>query len=96
MMRSKADLLQAGAELRVPIPVMIDILDQNSRIRRIPRQMVKAMHHLSELSMIAEVRLKESGLDVELETEAETVSAGRFTDRAKVNIQCIANTLLTM
>ena len=71
----KAALLQAGAELRVPIPAMIDILDQNSRIRRMPRQMVKAMHYLSELSMIAEVRVKESGLDAGTETEVETVSA---------------------
>jgi phosphate:Na+ symporter len=51
----KAALLRAGAELRVPIPVMIDILDQNSRIRRMARQMVKAMHYLSELVTLAEV-----------------------------------------
>lgn len=51
----KAALLLAGVELRVPISVMIDVIDQNSRIRRMPRQMVKAMHFLSELSVIAEV-----------------------------------------
>lgn len=55
----KEELLKAGAELRVPIPVMIDNIDQNSAIRRMPRQMVKAMHYLSELSMIAEVRVAE-------------------------------------
>jgi len=66
----KADLLQAGAELRIPIPVMIDILEQNSRIRRIPRQMVKAMHHLSELSMITDVRVSESESDDEVESIA--------------------------
>ena len=69
----KADLLQAGAELRIPIPVMIDILEQNSRIRRIPRQMVKAMHHLSELSMITDVRVTESALEPGSDTEVETV-----------------------
>lgn len=51
----KAALLLAGVELRVPISVMIDVIDQNSRIRRMPRQMVKAMHFLSEMSVIAEV-----------------------------------------
>ena len=56
----KVDLLNAGAELRMVIPVVIDILEQNSRIRRMPRQMVKAMRYLSELSMIAEVRIPES------------------------------------
>ncbi len=60
----KAMLLEAGAELRVPIPVMIDILEQNSRIRRMLRQMVKAMHYLSQLSMIAEVREPEPALVV--------------------------------
>jgi phosphate:Na+ symporter len=55
----KADLLKAGAELRVPIHAVIDIMDQNSCIRRMSRQMVKAMHHLSELSMIAEVKSSE-------------------------------------
>ncbi len=52
-------LLEAGAELRIPIPVMISILDQNSLIRRMPRQMVKAMSFLSELSMIAQVKTPE-------------------------------------
>lgn len=87
----KAELLQAGAELRIPIPQMIDIIEQNSRIRRMPRQMVKAMHYLSELSMIAQVRSPdakkepepveeedEKALDVDLETETkrDDVSAG--------------------
>ncbi|MFA9420985.1 MAG: Na/Pi cotransporter family protein [Gammaproteobacteria bacterium] len=55
----KSDLLLAGAELRVPIHVVIDIIDQNSCIRRMARQMVKAMHYLSELSMIAGVKILE-------------------------------------
>ena len=32
----KVTLLRAAAELQIPIPVMIDILEQNSRIRRMP------------------------------------------------------------
>lgn len=52
-------LLEAGAELRMPIPVMISTLEQNSLIRRMPRQMVKAMSFLSELSMIAQVKTPE-------------------------------------
>ena len=59
----KAELLRAGAELRIPIPVMIDILDQNNRIRRMPRHMVRAMHYLSELSMVANVKLPEHELE---------------------------------
>jgi len=68
----KADLLRAGAELRLPIQVVIDIINQNSCIRRMPRQMVKAMHYLSELSMIAKVKPPESMLepaDIPVETE---------------------------
>lgn len=51
----KEILLTAGAELRVPVPVVIAIIEQNGRIRRLPRQMVRAMHYLSELSMIGNV-----------------------------------------
>jgi phosphate:Na+ symporter len=66
----KTDLLKAGSELRVPIHAVIDIIDQNSYIRRMSRQMVKAMHYLSELSMIAEVKSSEpepveTGVEVE-------------------------------
>jgi phosphate:Na+ symporter len=39
----KQKLLLAGAELRIPIPDMIDHLEQNSRIRRMARQMFKAI-----------------------------------------------------
>lgn len=42
----KAELLLAGAEIRIPIAVMIDVLEQNSRIRRMARQMIKAMKYL--------------------------------------------------
>jgi len=56
----KAVLLHAGAELRVPIPAMIDTLEQNSRIRRMARQMVKAMRNLSELYTVAEVKIPQA------------------------------------
>ncbi len=61
----KIILLHAGAALRIPIPAVIDILEQNSRIRRMPEQMVKAMHYLSEISMIAEVRLPKPELAID-------------------------------
>lgn len=44
---TKTILLQAGAELRTPIPGVIDTLEQNSQIRRMARQLVKAMRFLS-------------------------------------------------
>jgi phosphate:Na+ symporter len=65
----KAELLLAGAELKISIPVMIDVLDQNSRIRHMPREMVKAMHCLSELSMIAEVKEPEAKLESEVKVD---------------------------
>jgi phosphate:Na+ symporter len=52
----KATLLHAGAELRTPIPEMIDILEQNSRIRRMARQIYKAVHYLSEIYAVIEVK----------------------------------------
>jgi len=48
----KAELLQAGAKLRIPINDMIIVLEQNSRIRRMARQMIKAMHNLGEFLII--------------------------------------------
>ena len=52
----KAALLRAGAELRTSIPGVIDILEQNSRIRRMARQMVKAMRNLNQMYTIAELQ----------------------------------------
>ncbi|MDH5217400.1 MAG: Na/Pi cotransporter family protein [Gammaproteobacteria bacterium] len=51
---AKELILHAGAELTLPIPRVIDILEQNSHIRRMARQMVKAMHYLNELRPIPE------------------------------------------
>ena len=55
----KEILLTAGAELRVTFPVVIAIIEQNERIRRLPRHMVRAMRYLSELSMIGNVTTPE-------------------------------------
>jgi len=60
----KAALLHAGAKLRIPIPGMIEILEQNSRIRRMARQMFKATHLLSELYTVAEMRVPEVAEEV--------------------------------
>lgn len=71
----KEMLLIAGAELRIPFPVVIDILEQNSRIRRMPRQMVRAMRYLSELSMIANVRAPEPELEVVTEQNDDLIKS---------------------
>jgi len=76
----KENLLIAGAELRVPVPVVIDIIEQNNRIRQLPRQMVRAMHYLSELSMVANVKTPE--LDPELEIKDEEKLADNPTEHA--------------
>ena len=55
----KKVLLLAGAELRIPVQNMIDLLEQNSRIRRMVRQMIKAIHLLNELNVVSEVKVPE-------------------------------------
>jgi len=52
----KHGLLRAGAELRVPTPVVLASMEQNSRIRRMARQMVKAMRYLNEVVMVTKVQ----------------------------------------
>ena len=51
---------------------MIDIIEQNSRIRRMPHHMVKAMYYLSELSMVAEAQTKQE----EDHAEEDSVDVG--------------------
>jgi phosphate:Na+ symporter len=46
----KATLMQAGSELRVPIPSIIEVVDQNSRIKRLCRELVGALRLLSQLA----------------------------------------------
>lgn len=56
----KVELLRAGAEIHVPVSDTIDILEQNSRIRRMARQMFKATHYLSELYVDAQIKEPET------------------------------------
>jgi phosphate:Na+ symporter len=56
----KAALLHGAAELRIPAPRMIDILEQHRRIRSMARQMVKAAHYLGELYVVAGVQIPET------------------------------------
>jgi phosphate:Na+ symporter len=56
----KAVLAHAGVELRTPVPGVIDHLDQMSRIRRMARQMIKAMRYLSELYVVADIQIPET------------------------------------
>ena len=72
---AKGLLLQAGAELRLPVQDVIETIEQNGRIRRMPRQMLRAMRYLSELSMVAEVRDPDSIEQVEAEEKAEKEKA---------------------
>ncbi len=58
----KTSLLIAGTALRMPIPLMIDVVEQNSRLRRIARQLVKAMHFLNEVQVEKSTMLPESTL----------------------------------
>ncbi len=60
----KETLLHAGAGLRIPVPAMIDILEQNSAIRRMARQMYKAILYLGGLYTAAEVQAPETTGDV--------------------------------
>ncbi len=56
----KAALLKSGAELRVAIPIMIDVVEQNSRLRRMARQLVKAMKCLNDVFLTTGTILPEA------------------------------------
>lgn len=60
--RLKQELLAAGTGRRLPVHIVIDFIDQNSRVRRVPRKMVKAMGLLSELSMMTVVKVSDDTL----------------------------------
>jgi len=65
---TKAALLNAGTEVRAPISSVIDVLEQNSRIRRMARQMMKAMRYLNELYMVTEVIIPKSTATITQQT----------------------------
>lgn len=56
---SRTVLLQAASEKRASAHTVIEVLEQNSRIRRMSRQMVKALRDLNELYRVNEVVLSE-------------------------------------
>jgi phosphate:Na+ symporter len=56
---TRAVLLQAASEKRLPAHTVIELLEQNSRIRRMSRQMVKALRDLNELYRVNEVVFSE-------------------------------------
>lgn len=47
---AKATLMRAGSELRVPIPSIIEVVDQNSRIKRLCKELTEAAGLLAELA----------------------------------------------
>jgi phosphate:Na+ symporter len=67
-------LLQAGAGLRVPVPMMNDVLEQNSAIRRMARQMFKATQYLNELNTVANVQLPDNAERVPHHEEDEPLA----------------------
>ncbi len=68
---AKVAMMQAGSELRVPIPLIIDVVDQNDRIRRMGRQLIGAMRLIDELT-----RASESGFDPEPVGESQPPQEG--------------------
>lgn len=57
----KASLLQAGTRLSLPIPQMIDVIDQNGRLRQMARQVTRAMYYLGEISTSLKTNERLSG-----------------------------------
>ena len=58
----KVSLLKAGTASRIPIPQMIDVVEQNSRLRRMARQLVKGMNFLNEVFVATSTILPEAVL----------------------------------
>jgi len=58
----KVSLLKAGTASRIPIPQMIDVVEQNSRLRRMARQLVKGMNFLNEVFVATSTILPEAAL----------------------------------
>ncbi|TCS64702.1 Na/Pi cotransporter family protein [Varunaivibrio sulfuroxidans] len=56
----KSALLIAGAELRSPVSGLIELVERNSHIRRMARQMVKAMRYLNALYVINDIQFPET------------------------------------
>jgi phosphate:Na+ symporter len=67
----KTSLIQAGAELRVPIPLIIAVVDQNSRIKRLCKQLTDAVGLLADLERDDESGVHEPALDTEADTSGD-------------------------
>ena len=75
----KASLLHAGTGSRIPIPLMLGVVEQNSRLRRMARQLVKAMNFLNELLLKTSAPLPQSAqseAEINSATTAEITAAG--------------------
>ncbi len=73
----KAVLLQAGVDLRAPIPAIIDVIDQNSRSRRLARELVKAMRQFDLLRTAIEIGPDDTEATAEPEASAAPVATER-------------------
>ena len=82
--------------MRVPIPMMIDILEQNSRIRRMARQMVKAMYDLSELMAVTGVHMPEATQAEPQPDRDGTSAAFRLSSGAAIRTNTVANRSVRM
>ena len=65
----KSALLRAGSQKNTPVPVLIDILDQNSQIKLMTRQVKKAIQHLNEVYQEIGVKVPEATSIVASSTE---------------------------
>ena len=73
----KASLLLAGTGSRIPIPLMLGVVEQNSRLRRMARQLVKAMNFLNDLLLKTSALLPQatqSEAEINSATTAETTA----------------------
>jgi phosphate:Na+ symporter len=63
---TKSILILAGAELRTPIPGVIDTLELNSQIRRMARQLFKAIRYLNGMYIITGEQLDNDGNNIDI------------------------------
>ena len=64
---TKTLLILAGAELRTPIPGVIDTLELNSQIRRMARQLFKAMRYLNGMYVALDGKLENDDINNEVQ-----------------------------
>ena len=73
----KESLLRAGAALRLPIPGMIDQLEQNSHVRHMARQMHKALRLLSSSYAVVEAQVPEQKEIIEQQESVDELAGSR-------------------